>query len=100
MENSDLNWQLCGKGYLARPSHGCYLVYQKYEPDGKSILWLAKYKASGLHKQPRATLDFQRFSRIEDAKAACEEHTHRCLSPLRHGPSIEGVKVPQSPRAT
>jgi hypothetical protein len=82
MEKSQLNWQPYGGGYLARPRHGCYLVYLKYQPDGKSIPWLAKFEASGMQKHPRTTLDFQEFASVEDAKAACEEHAHRFYHPL------------------
>jgi hypothetical protein len=80
MENSDLNWQLYGGGYLAKPSYGYYLVYRMYDLEGESNLWLAKYKASGIQKHPLWRLDFQRFASVEKARAACEKHAQVVLT--------------------
>ena len=70
----DLDWQPYGGGNLAKPSHGYYLVYQGYDLEDGSNLWLAKYEALGIQKHPLTSLDLQRFASVEDAQAACEKH--------------------------
>ena len=82
MENSDLNWQPYGGGYLAKPSHGYYLVHRMYDLEGTSNRWLAKYEGSGIQKHPRTRLDFQGFASVERAKIACENHAQGFPSPV------------------
>jgi hypothetical protein len=69
-----LDWKPYGGGYLAKPSHGYYLVRQKYDPEMKSNLWFAQYEASEMLERLGTTIDLQGFDSFEKAQAACAKH--------------------------
>ena len=72
--NMALDWMPYGGGYLAKPSHGYYLVRKKYDPEMKSNLWFAQYEAKEMFDRPVTTIDLQGFDSLEQAQAACEKH--------------------------
>jgi hypothetical protein len=86
VDSMDLDLKSYNSGFLAKASHGCYLVYQKNDVEGNSKLWFAKYEAPGIREQPRTPFDFQRFANVEHAKVASQKHAEeiflRCLNDI------------------
>jgi hypothetical protein len=70
-----LDWKSYGGGYLAKSSHGLYLVYRNFDPEVGSTRWFAKYETTEMFEQSTSrALDLQRFDSLEQAQAFCEKH--------------------------